>query len=137
MESGGRLPLPVASAFVICNDIWRDQRTGIYLLVGPIVRVPLREFPAVVRLSLYVHLTGGHGQYQLTLVLRDSEDEPVWQWSPPKPLEHEDPLSPHQVTFSDLVIEVPRRGKYSMALLADGQEFAQQSIWFGESEANQ
>jgi len=84
---------------------------------------------------VYVHLTGGHGRYQLTLGLRDSQDEIVWQWNPPEALEHDDPLVPHQVTFSDLMIQIPDRGKYILALLADGQEFAQQSIWFGVSEA--
>jgi hypothetical protein len=134
MESTRRLPLPVATAFVICNDIWRDQRTGIHLLVGPTSHVPIREFPATVRVSVYVHLTGGHGRYRMTLVLRDSDDEPVWKWNPPEVLEHDDPLLPHKVTFIDLGLDVPQRGKYTLALLADGQEFAQQAIWFGVSD---
>jgi hypothetical protein len=70
----------------------------------------------------------------MTLVLRDSDDETVWQWSPAKSLEHDDPLLPHKVTFDDLMLDVPHRGKYTLALLADGQEFAQQSIWFGVSD---
>jgi hypothetical protein len=130
MESQRRLPLPVASAFVICNDIWKDKRTGLYLLVGPINRVPIPEFPANVRVSVYVHLTGGHGQYQLTLALRDSQDEVVWQWTPSEPLRHDDPLAPHQVSFHDLVLSVPDSGRYSLALLADDEEFAQQNISF-------
>src|SRR5262249_51893449 len=137
METPRRLPLPMATSFVVCKDIYRDQRTGTTILVRPTSHVPLAKFPADVRVSVYAHLPGGHGRYQLTLCLRDSADEVVWQWSPAEPLLHDNPLFPHEVTFHDLVLTVPKLGKYSLALLADGAEFAQQGLWFGPKSAFQ
>jgi hypothetical protein len=130
-----RLPLPVVQAMVVCREIFLDSRTGQFILVGPTSHVPITQFPAQVGLSLYLHMTGGHGAYALEICLRDADDEPVWACRPAEPFEHREPLLPHQVTFHDLPIEVPRPGRYSLVMVADDREFARQDLWFGAGEA--
>ena len=93
------------------------------------------QFPARVRVSLYAHLTGGHGRYPLELCLRDAEEEAVWRWRPPGFIDMSDPLVPVDWTSFNLELEVPRPGKYRLALLTNGKEFAQQGLWFGPSAA--
>ena len=123
-------PSPHVQAFVICREIWHTSRSGECVLVGPINHVTLPAFPANVRLSCYIHLTGGHGRYPLDFLLRDPGGGTVWSWRTPTPLEHPDPLVLHQLTFHDLLIDVPMAGRYEMAVLADGQEIARQPVLF-------
>jgi hypothetical protein len=131
----GRLPLPVAVSFNVCFAIRTDPRTGLLQLDSLFYHWPITDFPAAVRLSVYALLTGGHGSYQLCLTLRNADDNVVWKWQPPALLEDVNPIFPRVVKFLDLVVNVPRLGRYSLALLADGQEFAQQGLWFGPAEA--
>lgn len=130
-------PLPLAVAFVACHEIYSDRRTGVSILVGPTSHVPLKQFPAHVRLSVWAEFTGGHGRYQPRLCLLDTADEVVWGWNPPEPLEHPNPLLPHQVTFHDLMLAVPRLGRYRLVLLLNGEEMAQRAMWFGPAQAFQ
>jgi hypothetical protein len=122
-------------AFVACHEIYRDQRTGVSILVGPTSHVPIQHFPAHVRLSVWAEFTGGHGRYQPRLCLLDAADEVVWGWNAPEPLEQTDPLLPHQVTFHDLQLAVPRLGRYRLVLQFNGEEAAQRALWFGPAQA--
>jgi hypothetical protein len=82
-----------------------------------------------------LQLTEGHGRYHLALSLRNSQEEEVWRWEAAQPLEHPNPLLPHQVVFHDLVMTVPRVGRYRFVLLANGEELAQQALLIGPTEA--
>jgi hypothetical protein len=75
-----------------------------------------------VTVSVYAHITGGHGEYELDFLLRNAANDTVWSWSPQSPLQHEDPLMPQQVAFHDLLLKVPSPGRYEVALLANGKE---------------
>jgi hypothetical protein len=130
-----KLPLPRVQLFVACNEIFHDQRTGQAILVGPFNHVPLKQFPAHVRLSFFAELLGVHGHYQPRLVLRDDADEVVSGWSGANPIDYDNPLFPHQVTFFDLKMAVPRVGRHSLAYLLNGEEVAQRGLWFGPAEA--
>jgi hypothetical protein len=127
-------PLPLVQSFVACREIFTDERTGTVMLVGITSLAPLKQFPAHVRLSLFVEFTGGHGQYLPRLELRDGDDEVVWGWGDPRPIEKPDPLLPHQVTFYDLMVAVPRPGRYVLALHLNGEVAAERSMWFGPTE---
>ena len=72
------------------------------VLLGPKCHVPIPTFPAEVELSVYAHITGGHGSYDIEITLRDAEGDSVWSWTPPKPLEHPDPLEPQQLLLHSL-----------------------------------
>ncbi len=128
-------PLPLALSFLACDDVFRDERTRRAILVSPIRHLPLTQFPSHVRLSVFAEFTGGHGRYQPRLRLRDEDEEVVWEWTAPGALEQSDPLLPHEFTFHDLVLEVPRVGRYRLELLLNGEEFARRTMWFGPAEA--
>jgi hypothetical protein len=128
-------PLPIALSFLACLDIFRDDRTKAAILVGPTSHVPVRQFPAHVRVSIFAEMTGCHGSYEPQLCLLDNDDQTVWAWKGKVPVQHNDPLLPHQVTFHDLTLAVPHAGRYRLALLFNGDEFVQRSMWVGPAEA--
>jgi hypothetical protein len=130
-KSSPHLPAPQAQAFVICREIWHNDRSNEFLLASPLSHIPIDTFPAVVTVSVYAHITGGHGEYELDFLLRNSSNDTVWSWIPQSPLQHEDPLMPQQVAFHDLVLEVPSPGRYELALLANGDEIGRQPMIFG------
>jgi hypothetical protein len=130
-----RLPAPQAQAFVVCREIWYNPRTGEFMLAGPVSHIPIPRFPAEVRVSVYAHVTGGHGDYPLDFVLRGPGGEAVWHWRPSAPLEHPDPLMPQQLAYHDLLLAVPVAGRYDLALLAGGEEIGRQPLLIGPAEA--
>src|SRR5262245_39331107 len=119
-----RPPLPLAQAFVVCREIFEDCRSHEFILVGPFSGLPLPHFPAKARLSVYAHLTGGHGVYQMALELRDSEEQVVWQWQAPTPLRHDEPLQSYRWTLYDAILEFPCPGRYDLVMLANGEDLA-------------
>ena len=74
-----RLPAPQAQAFVICREVRHDTQTGEIVLVGPVSHIPIPQFPADIRLSVYAHVTGGHGTYPLAFILRAADGDTVWR----------------------------------------------------------
>jgi hypothetical protein len=129
------LPLPQVLSFLACHDVYRDERTGAVILIGPTSHLPLTQFPTHVRLSVYADFTGGHGRYEARVCLLDGSDDVVWGWTLPKPIEHTEPLLPHQVMFHDLKVAVPRLGRYRLVLLFNGTEVAHRGMWFGPAQA--
>jgi hypothetical protein len=90
-------PLPTSpqvQAFVVCREVWHDPRTNEFVITGPVSHVPIPAFPADIRLSVYAHVTGGHGTYPMRFELRAADGDTVWQWTPADPLDHPDPLKP-------------------------------------------
>jgi hypothetical protein len=115
--------------------VFRGQRTGSSLLLGPTAHVAVTQFPAHVLLAVYAEFTGGHGTYRPRLCLRDAAGEEVWGWTAADPFSHSDPLLPSEVTFNNLRVAVPQPGRYSLVLLLNGEEAAQRTLWFGPAEA--
>jgi hypothetical protein len=128
-------PLPLVQSFLTCQEVFRGQRSGATLLLGPTAHVPVAQFPAHIRLAVYAEFTGGHGSYQPRLCLRDAAGEVVWGWTAADPFAHDDPLLPSDVTFNDLALAVPRPGRYSLVLLLNGEEAAQRALWIGPAQA--
>ena len=129
-----RVPTPQVQAFVICREIWHCQRTGEFMLAGPASHIPITQFPNHVRVSVYAHVTGGHGRYPLDFVLRDPSGEAVWHWRPADEFDHTDPLTPCQLVYYDLLLAVPRAARYDFALMASGEEIAHQPLLIGPPE---
>ncbi len=127
-------PLPAALTFLTCREIWRDPRTGKTMLQEPMTHVRLERFPAPVRLSVFAEFTGGHGDYVPRLALHDADDEIVWGWSGKQPFAHRDPLLPSEVCIFDLMMAVPKPGRYTLILLLNGAESARRSLWFNVAE---
>jgi len=58
---------------VACRKITNDPQTGEIVIIGPVSHVPITDFPAVIRLAIYAHVTGGHGIHPLQFQLRRTE----------------------------------------------------------------
>jgi hypothetical protein len=129
-----RLLARQAQAFVACRKITNDPQTGEIVIVVPVGHVPINDFPAVIRLALYAHVTGGHGTYRLAFELRAADGDTVWQWQPVDPLHHADPLAPMQITFNELRVSVQAPGRYDLVLLAGGDDIASQPLLIGPAE---
>lgn len=127
-------PLPLALSFLACNDIFKDSRTGAAILVGPTSHVPIPEFPATVRLSLFAEFTGGHGSYLPGFALIDTNEQTVWEWRTELPFEQSDPLLPREVIFYDVMVSIPRAGRYQLVMFLNSDEATQRGMWFGPAE---
>jgi hypothetical protein len=121
-------PQPLAQSFLPCREILQDRLTGEYVLIGPFTGLKLPAFPAAVRLSLYIKLTGGHGTYRMTLQLRDQEGTAVAECPGAEPVHCADPLAPRQICWRDLVLQFPRPGRYDLILLANDEDLTHHAL---------
>jgi hypothetical protein len=134
MTNRRNLPAPQVQAFVVCRQITHDPQTGEIVIVGPVSHVPIPAFPADIRLSVYAHVTGGHGTYPMLFELRAADGDTVWHWTPADPLDHPDPLKPQQLAFHELLVSVDRPGRFDLVLVAGEDEIARQPLLIGPAE---
>jgi hypothetical protein len=127
-ESQRRIAPPLAQAFVVCREIVEDCRSHDFVLIAPFSALQAPKFPFAYRLSIYAHLTCGHGSYALTLQLRDGDDQQLWVWDCPKPIRLDNPLVQHRFTLYDAVLEFPEPGRYDLVMLANGAEVARHAL---------
>ena len=127
------LPQPLVQAFLTCREIIENMRTGEFVLIGPFTYVPATDFPVNLRASIYIQFKGGHGTYALDFHLRDLEANVLWQ-SPPVEVDHSDPLFPYRIAIHDMLIAIPKAGKYDLVLSANGEELSYQTLWIGPAE---
>jgi len=122
------MPLPMAQAFVVCREIFEDCRSHDVILVAPFSGLTLPAYPGPLRLSVYAHLTGGHGVYQMALELRDGDDQVAWRWQAPVPLRYDEPLRSHRLVLYDAILHIPGPGRYDLVLLANGEDLAHHAL---------
>jgi hypothetical protein len=134
MTNRRNLPAPQVQAFVVCREVWHDPRTNEFVITGPVSHVPIPTFPADIRLSVYAHVTGGHGTYPMLFELRAADGDTVWQWTPADPLVHTDPLKPQQLAFHELLVRVDAPGRYDLVLVDGAHEIARQPLLIGPAE---
>jgi hypothetical protein len=121
-------PLPLAQSFVVCREILEDCRSHEFVLIGPLSSLGAAAFPHTARLSIYAHFTGGHGDYEVVLQLRDTEESPRWEWRCPQPIRLPDPLMDQRFTLYDAILEFPKPGRYDLLMLANGKELARHAL---------
>jgi hypothetical protein len=121
-------PLPLAQAFVVCRDIIEDCRSHDFVLIAPFSAAHAVSFPCSFRMSIYAHLTCGHGTYALRLELRNGDDQVLWAWDCPQAIRLDNPLAQHRFTLYDAVLEFPEPGKYDLVMLANGAELARHAL---------
>ncbi len=120
--------LPLAQAFVVCREIIQDCRSHDFVLIAPFSAVHFVAFPGSLRMSIYAHLTCGHGDYAVALQLRDGDDEVVWAWNCPQPIRLDSPLEQHRFTLYDVVLEFPTASRYDLVMFANGAELARHAL---------
>jgi hypothetical protein len=121
-------PLPIAQAFVVCREIIEDCRSHDFVLIAPFRGLTPPGFPFRCRLSIYAHLTCGHGDYTAALELRDAEECVLWQWCCPKTITLRNPLMQHRFTLYDAVLDFPAPGRYNLVLLSNGEDLARHAL---------
>ena len=118
----------MAQSFLVCREVFQDRQTGENLLVGPFSAVALPGFPAALRVTLYIRLTGAHGSYRLSLQLYDPDGHLVGECQGPEALHQDDPLMPCQICWRDLVLQFPKPGRHDLILLANGEDLSHHSL---------
>jgi hypothetical protein len=127
-QEGRRAPLPVAQALVVCREIFEDCRSGEFALIAPLDRIKVPALQKTARVSIYAHWSCGHGEYELTLELRDPDERVVWQWQCPKPIRLLSPLEPQQFTLYDAILQFAEPGRHNLLLLVNGEELARHGL---------
>jgi hypothetical protein len=122
--------LPLIQAFLVCQEIWLDERSQRDMLLHPFHYVPAEEFPLNLHASVYLQVHDGHGRYQLELLLRDMEGEVIWRWQPGA-FEHTDPRFPHRLALHDLILPIPEAGRYDLVAAMNGEDAACQTLTIG------
>jgi hypothetical protein len=117
-----RPPKPVVKSILACREMFRDDVSGEFVLVGPLVNLTAPQFPLMVPLNLFAVLTSMRGRYLPTLQLRDEEDQVCWSQAWQAPAENHDPLAPFTFSLRNLGAYVPRPGKYDVVLLLNDEE---------------
>jgi len=58
----------------------------------------------------------------------------VWRWQPADPLHHPDAVTPQQLAFHELLVNVKKLGRYDILLMAVQDEIARQRLLVGPAE---
>ncbi len=123
-----RPPTPVCRAFTLCKQIYTDPKTQEHTLVSPVHQVFAPQYPATFDLSVFARWTNAHGGYRVELQLRLLDGEVLWRHSMANVFEVADPLQITMLTLRHLNIAFPKPGKYDVALLANEQEVAAETV---------
>ncbi len=108
-------------SIIICDDIYRDEKTKKLVIVGSFSTINCPAFPALhPRFKILFTLTNGKGKYNLSLAIEHAESGNELMEMKGK-LSLEDPLA-----ISDLDVEIqgmtlPAAGKYWVTIKADGE----------------
>ncbi len=117
-------PTPICKALVVCKQIFVDEQRQDCTLVSPIHQIFSPHFPVEEDLSVFARWTNAHGRYAVELQLRDLEGTVLWRDEMPNPFDVSDPLQVVTLMLRHRLFRFPRRGKYEVALLANGIEVA-------------
>ncbi|MFI5457951.1 MAG: DUF6941 family protein [Isosphaerales bacterium] len=116
-------PLPLVHTFVVCREIFQDNLTGEYILLGPTDGFNVPEFPFTISFAVYVLLTEVRGDVYPEYRLNDSDGETVWSYLSPDPIPHNDPFTRHRIRVNASA-PIPRPGRHDLLLLVHGNEIA-------------
>jgi hypothetical protein len=122
-------PTPVSRAFLICREIWQDQRTKDTMLLGFVRHVQATRYPFSVQLEVFTRWTSAHGKYQVTLQLQDLAGNVVSQTVLPAEFDMPDPLHAFDLILGHCQLEFPEPGKYDVVMLANDEEIARDAFY--------
>jgi hypothetical protein len=126
--------MPIVQGFFVCREVFKDVRTGEFMLLGPTTHFRVAQFPCMLPVMGFLQMVEAHGHYQFSASLRDQEEEQVWSWSASRPIYHPEPLFPQQVVFHEWILKVPRPGRYRLEIYVNGEELLGQSLFMGPAE---
>ena len=110
-------PPPRALAFIICDSVIDDKATHKKSLIGLFNNIYANKFPAThSSLNVFLSLTGGHGDYQCSLVC-GKDDESMRLVQIDGTLKFNNPLAVVEVKFEIRGIVFPEDGTYRFDFL--------------------
>ena len=112
-------------AIIICDDVFRDERTKKLIIVGTFHNINAREFPyRHPKMKILFTLTNGRGPYQVNLSIRDAEtDDPLFAIT--GNAKFDNPLQIVDLDIEIHALTIPKPGKYWVQLEVDGEVLAQ------------
>src|SRR5262245_65365669 len=91
-----------------------------FTIVSPVHQVFSTRYPLVEDFSVFARWTNAHGAYTIEVQLRSLEGDVLCTCKMEAPFETHDPLQIWMVPLYHLRMEIPRPGKYEVAMLANG-----------------
>lgn len=112
-------------SIIICDDIYRDERTKKLLIVGTFNGIAGRELPVRhPRMCVLFSLTNGNGTYDLGLAIEhEATGDEVMRVN--GPFEVKDPLAVYDIHVEMRGLSFPHAGKYWVTLRS-GEAILQQ-----------
>jgi hypothetical protein len=113
---------------VLCRGLFIDPARQDYTIVSPVHQVFSSRYPLVEDFSVFARWTNAHGSYAVEVQLRNLEGDVLCSCKLDAPFEAHDPLQIWMIPLHHLPIQIPKPGKYEVALLANGQEVASDTL---------
>jgi hypothetical protein len=121
-------PIPVCKCFVLCRGLFVDPARQDYTIVSPVHQVYSPRYPLTEDFSVFARWTNAHGSYAVEVQLRNLEGDVLCSCKMEAPFETRDPLQIWMITLPHLSMQIPKPGKYEVALLANGAEVASDTL---------
>lgn len=119
---------PVPLAFLICDHVWRDPRSGQHCLLGTLSTIASSEFPATIDMAVYFALIEGRGKQAIRVELVDIDEErpPVFQVD--AELMFNDPREVVEGAFQFTGLVLPEPGEYRLKLFVAHEFLMERSL---------
>ncbi len=117
-------------SIIICDDIYRDERTKKLVIVGTFSTIQPITFPHHQKLHILMTLTNGNGEYDVALrVVHEESDQAVVEVRGPMKID-----TPLRITEINVPMVVPltAAGKYWVEVISDGEILAQRPFIVSE-----
>ncbi len=121
-------PTPVCKCFVLCRGLFVDPARQDYTIVSPVHQVFSSRYPLTEDFSVFARWTNAHGSYAVEVQLRNLEGDVLSSCKLDAPFEAHDPLQIWMIPLHHLPMQIPGPGKFEVALLANGQEVASDTL---------
>lgn len=122
-------PPPKCKAMLLCNHVIIEKGTENVSIIGTFTVFGLMSVPGHTRPAMaFLQLVDGNGHYDVTVEVRDLQQNEVLARSMPIPIDF-----PEKLCRINLVIPIPalrlsHTGFYDVAVMADGQEIEKQQF---------
>jgi hypothetical protein len=116
-------------SIILCDDIFRDERSHKIALWGTFNQIFVRSVPhAHARMSIFVTITNGRGTRDISVCIENARtDETVFEVR--GPMQFASPLQIVDVNLELHAVPFAEFGKYWIALKEGGRVVAQRPFW--------
>lgn len=128
-------PVPIVSAFLVCDSVIKDADTGKVSLIGLFNAINVSQFPAVhPSLALFASLTDAEGEYDVRVDLVHVASNTLTARFPPPDKPPMRIASDERLNYTDLIVRLQglrfdEPGEYEFRLFVDGKLIALRRFW--------